>query len=237
MLNAGNEQPLYIQLKKAIQSAIQNGTFKEGDQIPTETELSEMYSVSRITVRKAVAELVQEGYLVKRQGKGTFVNTPRVGRKIDHVISFSAACQDSGLPSQSIVTERKLLKADHETAELLRLHPGDQVLYIQRKRYAGDLPLMLENNYFDYSRFAFLMHEPLDGSLYDLLRTKYQIDPSKPGETILQLALADEQQAKLLEIPIGEALFYMKTVIYDQNDQPVHAGKQYIIGDRYQFSL
>ncbi|MFP4976882.1 GntR family transcriptional regulator [Paenibacillus sp. CN-4] len=237
MLNAGNEQPLYIQLKKAIQSAIQNRTLKEGGQIPTETELSRMYSVSRITVRKAVAELVQEGYLVKRQGKGTFVNTSRADRKISHAASFSAACQASGLPSQSFVTERKLLKADHDTAERLRLHPGDQVLYIQRKRYAGGLPLMLENNYFDYSRFAFLMHEPLDGSLYDLLRTKYQIDPGKPGETILKLALADEQQANLLEIPIGEALFYMRTVICDQNNQPVHTGKQYFIGGRYQFLL
>lgn len=96
---------------------------------------------------------------------------------------------------------------------------------------------MLENNYYSYDRFSFLMDEQLEGSVYELLRNRYHIDPNQPGESILQITLADEQQAKLLEIPIGDPLFYMNTIIYDQDSQPVHVGKQYIIGDRYQFTL
>jgi DNA-binding GntR family transcriptional regulator len=71
MLNADHQEPLYIQLKKAIQAAILNDTYRQGEKIPTEPELSEQYNVSRITVRKAVEELVKEGYLIKQQGKGT----------------------------------------------------------------------------------------------------------------------------------------------------------------------
>lgn len=120
---------------------------------------------------------------------------------------------------------------------LLRLTQGEKVIYIQRKRYAGENPLMLENNYYPESRFSFLMEEELEGSLYELLREKYGIDPNQPGETTLELALADEVKAKLLEVSIGEPLFYMKTVIYDQSGQPVHIGHQYMIGQRYQFTL
>lgn len=117
MLNSEQAEPLYIQLKKAVQSAIANGAFSSGDKIPTEIELSETYNVSRITVRKAIEELVNEGYLTKRQGKGTFVNAPKIGRKIEHVISFTAACKANGVSSHSVVTERTKLKADQETAE------------------------------------------------------------------------------------------------------------------------
>lgn len=90
MLNSDQAEPLYIQLQKAVKTAIHNGTFTQGSRIPTETELSETYNVSRITVRKAIAELVHEGYLTKRQGKGTFVNVPKIGRKIEHIISFTS---------------------------------------------------------------------------------------------------------------------------------------------------
>ncbi|WP_246772900.1 GntR family transcriptional regulator [Paenibacillus polymyxa] len=153
MLNSDQAEPLYIQLQKAVKTAIHNGTFTQGSRIPTETELSETYNVSRITVRKAIAELVHEGYLTKRQGKGTFVNVPKIGRKIEHVISFTAACKSNGLSSHSVVTEREIIEADEEIAHQLQLPQGEKVLYIQRKRYAGDRPLMLENNFYPYDRF------------------------------------------------------------------------------------
>ncbi|MBT2292171.1 GntR family transcriptional regulator [Paenibacillus albidus] len=237
MLNADQAEPLYIQLKKAVLSAIDNGTFNQGDKIPTEIELSQTYNVSRITVRKAIEELVSAGYLIKRQGKGTFVNVPKIGRKIDHIISFTAACKANGVTSHSVVTENKKIKADPETAERLQIQQGEFLLYIQRIRYAGERPLMLENNYYPYDAFSFLMEENLEGSVYELLRNRYDIDPNQPGETVLQITLADEHQAKLLEIPIGQPLFYMNTIIYDQDGKPVHVGKQYIIGDRYQFTI
>ena len=239
MLNADHQEPLYIQLKKAVQAAILNDQFQQGEKIPTEVELSERYDVSRITVRKAVEELVKEGYLVKRQGKGTFVSLRKIDRKIefDHVMGFTAACQANGLSSHSIVTKKELIKPDAALRQLLQLAKDEKVLYIQRKRYAGDAPLMLENNYYPGTRFRFLLEEALEGSLYDLLREKYGISPEQSGKTTLEIVLADEEKAQLLETSIGKPLFLMKTVIFDQNNDPVHVGKQYIIGDRYQFTL
>lgn len=237
MLKAESQEPLFVQLKKAIQAAIVNESFKQGEKIPTEIELSDRYKVSRITVRKAVQELVKEGYLIKKQGKGTFVHIPKIDRKIQHVMGFTSACELQGLSSHSIVTKREVLKPDTTIRNFLKLEKNEKVVYIQRKRYAGSSPLMLENNYYPYDRFQFLLEESLEGSLYDLLREKYKINADKSGETTLEIVLADEAKAKLLEVPIGEALFYMNTIIYDQEDKPVHVGKQYIIGKRYQFTL
>ena len=237
MLNADHQEPLYRQLKKAIQAAILNDTYQQGEKIPTEPELSEQYNVSRITVRKAVEELVKEGYLVKQQGKGTFVSLPKIDRKIEHVMGFTAACQANGFTSHSEVTKTEVIKGDADLRKALQLEKDEKVLYIQRKRFAGDNPLMLENNYYPYNRYSFLVDETLVGSLYDLLREKYEIFPNQSGKTTLEIALADEEQAQLLETSIGKPLFYMNAVIYDQHGRPVHAGKQYIIGDRYQFTL
>ena len=86
MSNFGLQQntsvPLYRQLKDKILSDISSGKLAEGEKIPTEIELSELYNISRITVRNAVKELVAEGYLVKKQGKGTFVCLPKIERKL-----------------------------------------------------------------------------------------------------------------------------------------------------------
>ena len=84
--------PLYQQVIDIIKNEINSGAYKAGARIPNEFELAESYKVGRVTVRRAIEELVQQGYLTKRQGKGTFVNAPKLKRKIrqkDDVQSFS----------------------------------------------------------------------------------------------------------------------------------------------------
>ncbi|HBH6732297.1 TPA: GntR family transcriptional regulator, partial [Enterococcus faecium] len=82
MLDTNAQLPLYLQLKEILKNKINTGEYPENTKIPAESELIESYEVSRITVRKAVEELVEEGYLLKKQGKGTFVNRHKVFRKI-----------------------------------------------------------------------------------------------------------------------------------------------------------
>ena len=98
-LVVSSQLPLYQQLLEDIKADINDGKYSTGDKIPSELELADVYGVSRITVRRAVAELCNEGYLVKRQGKGTFVDLPKINRKIPQdakVLSFSKACAMRG---------------------------------------------------------------------------------------------------------------------------------------------
>ncbi|POP45603.1 GntR family transcriptional regulator [Superficieibacter electus] len=229
--------PLYRQLKDKILSDIASGKLAEGAKIPTEVELSELYNISRVTVRNAIKELVAEGYLVKKQGKGTFVCLPKIERKVVHLLSFTAACESSHLPTTSRVLQTAILDDYRHVRRALQLSDDDAVLYIQRLRMAGELPLMLENNYYSLQRFGFLQQEDLSGSLYQLLTEKYGICPTHAGETTVEMVRAHADTAPLLQQPAGEPLFLMKTLIMDGEYHPIHYGEQYIVAERYKFSF
>lgn len=87
-LNTTSDIPLFKQLKNDLLEQIKKGIYISGQQIPTETELSELYHVSRITIRRAITELCNEGVLIKKQGKGTFVKERKIFRKLEHTLSF-----------------------------------------------------------------------------------------------------------------------------------------------------
>ncbi|EBA5556779.1 UTRA domain-containing protein [Salmonella enterica subsp. enterica] len=241
MANSGLQQrssvPLYRQLKDKILSEISSGKLAEGAKIPTEVEFSDRYAISRITVRNAIKELVEEGYLIKKQGKGTFVCRPKIERKVVHLLSFTDACKANHLPVQSRVIRCEILSDYRHVRQLLDLKNEDSLLYIQRLRMAGDAPLMLENNYYSLNRFGFLQQEDLRGSLYQLLREKYAIVPTYAGETTVDMVRAHDDNASLLQQPPGEPLFLLKTLILDNHQQPIHYGEQFIVAERYTFSF
>lgn len=155
---------------------------------------------------------------------------------------FTAACESSGLKVTNEVIKREIIEPEIEDKKDLELDDNDKLVYIQRLRNADGEPLMLENNYFSCRKFEFLLTEDLSGSLYELLRKKYNINPSDShnsgsNRTTIEMVKATEEETDLLKIPIGEPLFYIKTVIYDDKNRAVHIGKQYIIAERYKFVI
>lgn len=141
--------PLYQQVIDIIKNEINSGAYKAGARIPNEFELAESYKVGRVTVRRAIEELVQQGYLTKRQGKGTFVNAPKLKRKIrqkDDVQSFSDACRVNGMEPGACVISRKILPADSTEAQFFGVPVGTDLICVERVRTADGVPVMLENN-------------------------------------------------------------------------------------------
>lgn len=236
-LDAGNEIPLYQQLKEALKAAIKNGTFPSGEKIPTETELSEQFKVSRITVRRAVEELCQEDFLSKKQGKGTYVKHNKVKRKIEHLLSFGQACEANGMVPSRLVTKRKVISLNSEDAAAMGVEAGTSAIFIQRVNLADGYPIMCENNYYPYERFSFLLEESLDCSLYKLLEEKHQIKVTYSTGSYLDIVRASGEVGKLLRVSNGEPLFFLYCQIHDQNHDLIHIGKQYIIGEQYRFYL
>lgn len=234
-LNASSTIPLFEQLKSTIKEQISQGIYTPGQKIPTETELSEEYNVSRITVRRAIEELVIDDVLVKKQGKGTFVQENRIVRKIEHTISFSEACLANGMTPTSIISKRTILLPDSNLLAEMGEFDGQKALYIQRIRYADGTPIMCENNYYPYEAYAFLMHEALDSSLYSLLQNKYNIQIGSSKDSYIDVLRATSELGKLLNISQGEPLFFLHTKMYDTKNNLIHLGKQYIVGSRYRF--
>src|ERR1035438_3486317 len=95
-------EPLFVQVENSLNSAIESGEFLPGERIPTELELADIYGVSRITIRGAINELCQHGLLVKKQGRGTFVQERRMSRKIEHIASFTVRSEEHTSELQSL---------------------------------------------------------------------------------------------------------------------------------------
>ena len=144
MLNKNSIQPLYKQLMDIITSQLKNGTYKPGEKIPTEPELAELYQVSRITVRRTIEELCTQGYLVKHQGKGTFVKSPMIFRKFESQknMSFSESCRQSGSVSGSHVLAFCRKSSDSLTSDFLRLAPDEEVFFLERLLLADGIPII-----------------------------------------------------------------------------------------------
>jgi len=233
-LDHENATPLYKQLKEIIKQKIIDGEFHPTQKIPSELQLSKIYNVSRITVRNAITELVDEDLLIKKQGKGTFVSAPKIEDNVLEDISFSLTCKINKVKPGSKIIKNVIKDANERDIAELNLHENDKVVYIKRIRYADDEPVILEHNFFP-SKYAFLLNEDLENqSLYEILNEKYGIARAKSKRTI-EIITASEEEASLLAISKGEPLLLHREIVYDKNNNPIHRTKQLIIGDKFKF--
>lgn len=225
--------PLYKQLMQKLRSDIAGGVYPVHSRIPSEQELCDIYQVSRVTVRKALAELTQEGLLKRHQGKGTFVSVPRICKDLKDVNSFHDACRMMGCEAGTRVIHAQMVHTEEEDRRDL-MEEGDQVVEIVRLRMADGVPVMLEINRFPAS-YAYLLEEDLSGSLYQVLGA-HQVETSQAIHEI-SLSYATATQAKQLEVAAGDALLQLRETIYDQYHRPLHTSRQFIRGDRFTFRI
>ena len=235
-LRPGNNEPLYLQLKKILRTAIVNGEYVQGQQIPTEQELMKRYDVSRITVRRAIQELINEKYLIKSQGKGTFVNEIRPNRELVNLKSFTEACEVNHQVVKSQVLSVTVDKANKHDIRRLGVSENDKVIHVARLRSKDDVPFLIEHSYYAYPAYEVLLDRNLSGSIYAILREELGVIPVR-SEKSVEIAYATAEQAQLLGVNKGAALFLMRTVAYDENDRPVHHNIVYLDGVTYRFNF
>lgn len=194
--------PLYCQLAEAIEEKINDGTWRQGMKIPSERELSTMYNMSRITVRKAIDELERQGKLDKVQGKGTFVLSKSIIQNLGNLYSFSSEMEKQGKISSTKLIKREVLKADFKISEYLGIDEGAEVIYLERLRCAdGNVPIMVERSYFEKAKYAFVMDIDVNReSLYKTLEEKYHLCINKAIERFKACEL-NAQECKLLHCP------------------------------------
>ena len=234
ILNTESYSPLYKQLMQKLRSDIASGLYPVHSRIPSEQELCDTYQVNRVTVRKALAKLTQEGLLKRHQGKGTFVGTPRICRDLKDVNSFSDACRLMGSEPGTRVIHAQMVHAEADDCRDLMLEEGSMVVELVRLRTADGVPVMLETNRFP-AGYAYLLEENLTGSLYALLESRGVETAHAIHE--ISLCYATPAQAKQLEVSAGDALLLLREIIYDQHHHPLHVSRQLIRGDRFTFRI
>ena len=233
-LEKKSQSPLYQQLMSRLKNDIMAGVYPAGARIPSEQLLCDTYGVSRVTVRKAMLDLVQEGLLVRRQGKGTFVAEERIQRDLQQVTSFSDACRQMGHQASARLVTAEMQEADAEDCEKLGLAMGESVVEICRVRLCDDEPVMLEINRFP-QQYAFLLEESAESSLYALLSAR----GVKPATAVHDISLghATPMVARHLGCNQGDALLLLDELVMDQHGEPLHLSRQWIRGDKYTFRI
>ena len=206
--------------------------------ISSEHELCAQYEVSRITVRKALADLIHEGLLYTVQGKGTFVAPRKFRIEWAHEMAgFHADMARRGLQVKVRVLEQAIVPADQRVAEELNLQPGDPVVKIVRLRFADEQPFDIATNYTPWVVFPGLEKEDLPcGSIYALIRTKYNVQIDH-GVRLVEAVACAPADARLLNVKSGAPLLLIHNTMSDASDRPVEYSIIKRRGDRAQLEI
>lgn len=233
-LEKKSQSPLYQQLMHRLKNDIAAGLYPCGARIPSEQLLCETYGVSRVTVRKAILDLVQEGLLVRKQGKGTFVAGERLQRDLTHITSFTEACRQRNQEATTKLISAQMTTPTAEDAQSLELPADAQVLELCRLRLSNGEPVMLEINRFP-AAYAYLRDEAAEDSLYACLQ-RHGVKPVSAVHDI-SLGHATPMVSKHLGTEVGDALLLLDETVHDQHGQPLHLSRQWIRGDKFTFRI
>lgn len=232
--NPNSIVPLYAQIVESLKRDIENGVYNATERIPAEAELAKQYNVSRITVRRAVDDLVSQGLVEKKQGKGTFICRQKFAKDMKNLQSFSEMCRHMNMKPGGQMLENKLVLADDKIQKQLNLEPGSYVVYISRLRTADGEPVAIEKNYFPV-KYSFLLEKQFnDNSLFECLQEEAKVRVAS-SEKRIELCRATAEEAKLMKVKKGTPLLYIKSVTYTYDREPLYAGVQLFNGETCSF--
>ena len=230
--------PLYYQLKTLLLEEIKSNAYPVDSMIPTEKEISEMFEISRTTVRQAITELVREGWLYRVKSKGTFVAQRKIKQDfIRRLESFNEQIERTGRRPGTELLALEVVEMPERAAEAFGAAPGEKVVYLHRKRSADDEPLVTVETYLPYPKCAFLMqHNMAKESMYNVLAEHEETRICRVSR-ILEAVAANAQDARLLNIRTGKPVHLFHTVGYNQYDQPIEFSIARYRGDRNRFEV
>lgn len=230
MLRQHSSIPLYEQLAARLKAEILSGSRPSGERLPPEKTLADACGVSLITVRQAMAKLAEEGLVIRKQGKGTFVRAPKYTRDYTRIMSFSESCAANGHKAGAQPLRREWIDPDDRVADRLLISPLERCIFVERLRTVDGAPMAIESNTFPAS-FAFLLEADLTGSLFDLLRHSGTVIAD--SRKTIEITRGTAAQEKLLGVPRGTPLLLVQSVALDASGLPVYLGTQRIHGERF----
>ena len=228
-------EPLYHQLKRMIVEKIESGDWKPGDRIASENELKNQFGISRNTVQRAIDELVQEGILERKQGRGTFVTRPKIEQSLTSFYSFSRVMADQGLEPKDIILDIEIIPATKKIADRLQINERDDVYALRRLRCANNEPIILETSYLPKKLISTMdKNELSEHSLYGFLQTVHNIIVVKAKESF-EPVLSKQDESGLLQIKENAPCLLLDRVAYDSKGRTIEYCRSIVRGDRCRF--
>ena len=228
--------PLYYQLKEELKKAIDQGELKPGDKISSERDLEEKYAVSRMTARRALVELENEGYVIREQGRGTFVNNSKYSQHLFHLTGFTEESEDQNLKPGAHVLEQKMVNNEAISAKMGI--PSEPLVLIRRVRTINNEPVALEESYIRASLCPGLENVNLNNtSLYLYLGNQYSIRLGTALQSI-EARLATTEILQVLKLEAGTPVLYMERLTYLEGGKiPIEYVEAIYRGDKYKLMV
>jgi GntR family transcriptional regulator len=230
-------RPVWVQIEEQLADRIESGALGAGQRLPPERDLAEALSVSRMTVRQALASLAARGLVERGVGRGTFVREAgKVVHDLTRVAGFTEEVERQGLEAGARILDAKQCAAPDHVADALGLEPGDEVVRLERVRLGGGRPMTLEDTCVPAERFPGLLDEDLSGSLYALMRDRYGLGPVSATERLEPMA-ARSYEAGALGVDEGSPLMFVERIAYAADGTAVEFARDCHRGDRARFVI
>ena len=231
-LSEDDRLPLYLQLSSLIRRCISSGLLKPGDLLPSEAELCTRFGISRSTVRQALGELEEQGLILRRQGRGSFVAEPKLHRRSENIYSFTSEATAMGRTPGSRLLSFEVIRPSAEIRRLLELRDETVEVYrFTRVRLVDGAPLMLETSYYPRYIYPQLTPEVLETHSFYSLLFERGIVPDTATDTYEAIRL-DKSEAELLETKPGSAGFSHQRITRSDSGEVFELTQSVMRGDR-----
>src|SRR3984885_4500916 len=232
----GTQEPLlYSRVETVLANEITDCDLRVGDQLPTEDSLVARFEVSRITVRRAIQNLVSRGLVEIRRGKGTFVAAPKITQELTELSGFVEDMQAIGRKPTARVMSKEVVLADTTVARHLALTKGERVVRIRRVRLADGIPISFDETYLPLEIGRKIITNNLKVEpIFSLLERKYDV-PLFEAEYKLEAVAAEAEVAAALRVKQGSPIFRIERTSYSKGNRPVDYEKLYYRGDLVRF--
>lgn len=231
---------IYYQLKQIIIEKIKNGDLRENEQLPTESELSQQFGISKAPVRQALEELENERYIYKIRGKGSFVSPNYIKQPLSKLKSFTEDIIELGRKPGAKLISKEIIKANGEVARSLNINEGDLVLKAVRLRFIDDEIFSLNFSHFPCDRFPQLDEMNLNSlSIYSVIEETLGCEIVRAIQT-LEATATPHDIAEIIGRKVGSPLLLMNRITFvrkDLKEMPMEFVKVYFMPDKYKFEI
>ena len=230
---------LHYQLANELRNYIQSGSWNIGDMFPTDREIMEKYKVSATTVRRAVKQLVEEGWIERKPGKGTFIKKEPIKEELGNLTGFFEEMTNKGFVPKAEIIELREITADaallKEFPELKKLKQ-DKLMLIKKLHKVSDKKLIYVSSFWNIEYGKELAKYNLaETGVYEIASRFLNVQLTKAEETISAKA-ADREEAEHLDIKKGEPVMVMERLTYE-GDNPIEYAYNVYRADRYRYHI
>lgn len=225
--------PIYYQLAKFFEKQIRERNLLPGEALPTETEIANHFGISRMTVRRAIAELVAAGLVYAQKGKGTFVAMPKLDNIVFDLNNFYEEIKQKGMELQSKLLEAKIVRSDELLSKRLGIPLNTRCLYFRIVVTVNGEPLAYERKYTVYTKQKPILETELKDPSLSSLAAAHSDSLPVGSKKVLMVSKTTEEESLILGVPRGTPVFVMIQTLYDLEKKPIAWGISIFRGDRY----